>query len=82
MERFTVDDLWKVMPNKYKAIVIASKEARNIAREARDKGEKLPLKPTILALERLIKGEIKWRLVKKTKVRKVVISEGPAGRNR
>ncbi len=82
MERFTVDDLWTVMPNKYKAIVIASKEARKIAREAREKGEKLKLKPTIMALERLIKGEIKWRYVKKTKVRKVVISEGPSGRNR
>ncbi len=82
MERFTVDDLWKVMPNKYKAIVIASKEARRIAREARERGEKLPIKPTILALEKLIRGEIKWRIVKKTKVRKVVISEGPSGRNR
>lgn len=51
-----VEDIWQIMENKYKAIVIASKEARNIFEFHGDKGEKA----SIVALKKLIKGKINY----------------------
>jgi len=51
-----IEDVWKVMENKYKAIVIASKDARNIFEFHGDKGDKA----SILALKNLIRGKLKY----------------------
>ncbi|MCD6382787.1 MAG: DNA-directed RNA polymerase subunit omega [Candidatus Hydrothermae bacterium] len=61
MERFTVEQIWEIFPNKYEAIVVAAKEARRLARIARERKIKYSEKPTILALEKLLKGEIKYK---------------------
>ncbi len=60
MERFTIEQIWEKFPNKYEAIVVAAKEARRLARIAREKKIKLHEKPTILALEKLLRGEVKY----------------------
>jgi len=51
-----IEDVWKIMENKYKAIVIASKEARNIFEIHGAKGDKA----SILALKKLTRGAIKY----------------------
>jgi DNA-directed RNA polymerase omega subunit len=55
MERFTIDRLLKVKPNKYEVLVIAGVRAREIAQEIRE--GKIPehVKPTIRALEDILK---------------------------
>ncbi len=56
-KRITVEDIWKVFPNKYEAIVVASRYARELARHK----IKLDRKPVIIALEKLVRGEIKYK---------------------
>jgi len=51
-----IEEIWKVIDNKYKAIVIASKEARNIFEIHGDKDGKA----SILALKKLTRGKIKY----------------------
>jgi DNA-directed RNA polymerase omega subunit len=65
MKRVTIEEIWELFPNKYEAIVIAAQEARRIARMAREQNVKLPRKPSILAMERLIRGEIKYYIDEK-----------------
>ncbi len=55
--RITVEDIWERFPNKYEAIVIASRYARELARRKK----KLDRKPVIIALEKLVRGEIRYR---------------------
>ncbi len=56
-KRITVEDIWKVFPNKYEAIVVASRYARELAKRK----VKLDRKPVIVALEKLVRGEIQFR---------------------
>lgn len=65
MKKITIEDVWRVFPNKYEAIVVASREARRLARIAREKKLKLPKKPTVLSMEKLIRGEIRYRYFEK-----------------
>jgi DNA-directed RNA polymerase subunit K/omega len=57
MERFTLDQLLKLRPNKYEALVIAGRRAREIAQKIRTGEIPEHVKPTIRALEELL-GEI------------------------
>ena len=54
MERFTIDRLLKVRPNKYEVLVIAGKRAREIAQKIREGLLPETVKPTIRALEELL----------------------------
>ena len=54
MERFTIDRLLKVKPNKYEVLVIAGKKAREIAQLIREGEIPEHVKPTIRALEELL----------------------------
>ncbi len=65
VDKTTVEDLWEIVPNKYEAIVVISKEARRIARMAREKGEKLEMRPTLLAIKNFLDRKIKYRKVKR-----------------
>jgi len=61
----TVEDIWRRFNNKYFAIVLASREARKIARDIREDRLRTDEKPTMLALKKLINGEIKYRTIKR-----------------
>ena len=65
MRKTTVEELWKIVPNKYEAIVVIAKEARRIAQWARERGIKLPKRATTLAIERFLEGKVKYRKVKR-----------------
>lgn len=60
MKRFTVEDLWAKVPNKYEAIVAIALEARRLARWAREHEVRLQEKPTILALQRFLEGKVRY----------------------
>jgi DNA-directed RNA polymerase omega subunit len=59
MERFTVEQLWERVPNKYEAVVVISMEARRLAKKVKE-GEQLPEKPLIYAIQRFIEGKVKY----------------------
>ncbi len=65
-KRITVEDIWEIFPNKYEAIVVASRYARELAKN-KEKVKKLNRKPVIIALEKLVRGEIKYRHKKQKK---------------
>lgn len=64
MRRTTVEELWEIAPNKYEAIVVVAKEARRIARWARERGIKLPKRTTTMAIERFLEGKVKYKMTK------------------
>ncbi len=51
-----VEDVWNIMDNKYKALVIIEKEARRIFHINPQSDEN----PVILAMRRFINGEIEY----------------------
>lgn len=55
---FPVEELWRRFENKYEATVVAAGEARRLARLARERGERLTEKVTVIALRRLLRGEV------------------------
>jgi len=59
MERVSVEDILKVVDNKYEAIIIVAKEARRLSKLEKETEEKGEHKPPIVALENLVKGKIK-----------------------
>ena len=65
MNRISIEEILKVVENKYKAIVIAAKEARRINVDKREKEreeeEKDGPKPVEKALLRFIKGELNFK---------------------
>lgn len=65
MRKITVEEIWERFPNKYEAIVVAAQEARRLSKIAREQNIKLPRKPTILAMECLVRGEIKYYIQEK-----------------
>ena len=65
MIRISIEEILKIVENKYKAVVIAAKEARRlnvIPREKEEGGEEKEnnLKPVEEALKRFVKGELKY----------------------
>lgn len=50
-----------IVDNKYKAIIIAAKEARRLNKLSKDKPDILSNKPTIIAIKKLLKGEIQYK---------------------
>jgi len=67
MKKVTVEEIWEIFPNKYEAIVVAAQEARRLSKMAREQKIKLQKKATILAMERLVNGEIKYYVQEKEK---------------
>lgn len=59
MERVSVEDILKVVDNKYKAIIIAAREARRLSKLEKETEDKSEHKPPIVALENLVKGKVK-----------------------
>ncbi len=51
-----VEDIWNIEENKYKAIVVAIKEAKRIFQI----GAQSPEKPVITALKRFVDGKIEY----------------------
>lgn len=62
MKRFSVEDLWKLTPNKYEAIVAISLEARRLEQWAKEHGVKLEDKATILAIKNFAEGKVKYTI--------------------
>ena len=65
MIRISIEEILKIVENKYKAVVIAAKEARRlnvIPREKEEGGEEKEnnLKPVEEALKRFVAGELKY----------------------
>ncbi|MCH7761586.1 DNA-directed RNA polymerase subunit omega [candidate division TA06 bacterium] len=65
MIRISIEEILKIVENKYKAVVIAAKEARRlnvIPREKEEEEEEKEnnLKPVEEALKRFVKGELKY----------------------
>ena len=50
-----------VVDNKYKAIVLVAKEARRLNVLLKDKADALSEKPTVVAIRKLLKGEIQYK---------------------
>jgi DNA-directed RNA polymerase subunit K/omega len=55
-----VDNLLKAVKNRYEAVIIASREARRLNSLQRLSGADQKTKVTTTALDRLVKGNIKW----------------------
>ena len=55
-----MDNLLKVVKNRYEAVIVASREARRLNNLQRLSGSDQKSKVTVSALQRLVKGEIKW----------------------
>jgi len=62
---FFVEDIWKVIKNKYEAVIVAAKEARRINIDEADKIAKKGEKPIIKSLKRLIGKKIKYTIEEK-----------------
>lgn len=61
-----INELEKVLEgidNRYEAIRVIAREARNINNILRFSGQELEEKPTTLALRRLIEGKLEYRYV-------------------
>ncbi len=61
-----VDEFWKIYSNKFFAIVLASREARRLAKEVREQRIQLKRKPTIIAIKRVAKGEVEYTYTSRT----------------
>lgn len=60
MKNVSIEDLWRVFPNKYLALNIAALEVRRII-DALSRDElQLPTNPYSFALNRLLCGELKY----------------------
>lgn len=55
-----MDELLKVVDNRYEAVIVASREARRLNNLQRLSGSDQKTKVTVSALSRLLKGDIKW----------------------
>ena len=53
--------IYSATENKYKAIVIVAKEARRLNKYWREKEENFPEKPTIAAIKRFLKGDLRYK---------------------
>lgn len=62
MKRFSVEDLWRLTPNKYEAIVAISLEARRLEQWAKENNIKLEEKPVILAMRNFVEGKVKYTI--------------------
>lgn len=85
MDFIPLDELWKRYPNKFFAIVLAAKKARYISRKARERGEYLDKKPTIIALREVLEGKVEYTFVSRKKQIFQDLNmedEGPVGSNR
>ena len=60
-----VEDIWKVIKNKYEAIMVAAREARRINIDEAEELVQTGEKPTIRSLKRLVEKKIKYRIDKK-----------------
>ncbi|MGQ9707394.1 MAG: hypothetical protein ACUVUR_00765 [bacterium] len=60
MKNVSVEQLWRVFPNKYLALNIAALEVRRLI-DALSRDEiQLPTNPYSFALHRLLRGELKY----------------------
>lgn len=60
MKNVSIEDLWRVFPNKYLALNIAALEVRRII-DALSRDEiQLPTNPHTFALDRLLRGKLKY----------------------
>jgi DNA-directed RNA polymerase omega subunit len=55
-----MENILKVVPNRYEAIRVMAKEARRINSLIRKAGEELEEKPTSIAMNRVIDGKVKF----------------------
>jgi DNA-directed RNA polymerase subunit K/omega len=53
--------IYSATENKYKAIVVVAKEARRLNKYWKEKDETFPEKPTIAAIKRFLKGELRYK---------------------
>jgi hypothetical protein len=60
MKLFSPEQMWTRYPNKYLAVNIASLEARRVIENMHKDDARLPVSPYEFALERTLKGDIKW----------------------
>ncbi|MDD3643006.1 MAG: DNA-directed RNA polymerase subunit omega [Candidatus Krumholzibacteria bacterium] len=61
-----IDEMEKILrgiDNRYEAIRVIAREARNINNILRFSGQELEEKPTTLAVNRLIEGKLEYRYV-------------------
>ncbi len=61
MEITPLQKISSVVNNKYKAIVIVAQEARRLNRLPKEKIDALGDKLTIVAIKKLLKGEIQYK---------------------
>jgi len=54
-------DIVAVVDNKYKAIVLVAKEARRLNLLLKEKADALSEKPTVVAIRKLLKGDIRYK---------------------
>ena len=62
---YFVEDIWKVIKNKYEAVMVAAKEARRINIDEADTIAKTGEKPIIRSLKRLVGKKIKYTIKEK-----------------
>lgn len=55
-----MENILKVVPNRYEAIRVMAKEARRINSLIRKAGEEFEEKPTSIAMNRVIDGKVKF----------------------
>lgn len=60
------EDLIRVVPNKYEAVVIISLEARRLLREKREKKIELEDKPINISIKNFLEGKVKWVMKKES----------------
>lgn len=56
----SMENILKVVPNRYEAIRVMAKEARRINSLIRKAGEDFEEKPTSIAMNRVIDGKVKF----------------------
>ena len=56
----SMENILKVVPNRYEAIRVMAKEARRINNLIRKAGEEFEEKPTSIAMNRVIDGTVKF----------------------
>ncbi len=61
----SVEDIWKVVKNKYEAVMVAAKEAKRVNIDEADALAKVGEKPIMRALKRLVKKKIKYTIQEK-----------------
>jgi DNA-directed RNA polymerase omega subunit len=60
MNEQTMEDITKIIDNRYEAIRVLAREARRINTIIRMADEEVEEKPTTLAMNRLIEGKVKY----------------------